>query len=179
MAKKRNKRIIEDINFKFRKNTEIKADLVKVIDSAVGFLGVMPVKDALSLAQEKGLDLVEISPNSNPPVCKIIDWSKFKYEYSKKNKKLNTKTAQLKEMWFKPLTGKSDLERKIKKIIEFLEDKNKVKITIKPGKDRKLSKDLYFEQINNILDLLKDHCHIEVSPKLEGKNVYAIIKPKK
>lgn len=179
MAAKKNKKVQNDITYKFRKNGEIKASKVKVVEDGIGFLGVMKIKDALELAASKGLDLVEISPNSDPPVCKIIDWSKFKYQYSKKNKNAASKAAQLKEMWFKPLTGKGDLERKVRKVIEFLENKNRVKITIKPGKDRKLSKDLYFDQINKVLNHLVNHCELEVAPKLEGKNVCAIIKPKK
>jgi translation initiation factor IF-3 len=139
----------------------------------------MTPAEALKIAREQELDLVEIAPTITPPVCKIISWSKFKYEYSKKQKGTQQKAPQMREMWFKPRTDVGGVDFKIKKVIKFLKDKDKVKITIKQGRDRRLDKSFYFEQINKIMESLSEYADIETPPKLEGRNVYAIIKGKK
>lgn len=173
------KSVNENLNNKFRRNESITASEVRVIDDKGVFIGIMSLSDALKIAKDKDLDLVEIAPKANPPVCKIISWSKFKYEYSKKQKNSVQKVSQMKEMWFKPMTGPGDLEHKIRKIRDFLNEKNKVKITVKPGRDRRLDKSFYFEQIKKVLNLLEDVAEVESQPKVEGSNVYAIIKRKK
>lgn len=140
----------------------------------------MPPSEALQIARDQGTDLIEIAPMANPPVCKIIDWSKFKYEYSKKQKSTKQHTTELKEMWFKPRTDVGDLEHKVKKIRNFLEEKHKVKITVKPSpSDRRLSKTFYFDLIAKVLDLLAEDAEVETPAKEEGRNVFTIIKPKK
>lgn len=149
------------------------------MDDEGELLGVMSPSEALNIAREAGKDLVEIAANANPPVCKIIAWSKFKYEYSRKQKKTKQAGSQIKEMWFKPMTGPGDLEHKVKKIREFLADKDKVKITVKPGRDRRLDKSFYFDQINKVLEVLAEDAEVESAPRVEGKNVYAIIRGKK
>lgn len=161
----------------FKRNEYIKAETVRVVEDGVGFVGIMSRQDALDLARKKGMDLVLISPNSDPPVCKIIEWSKFKYLYSKK--KQSSKSSQLREMWLKPLTGKSDLERKVQKIKEFLSAKDRVKVSVRPGKDRRLDKSYYFEQMNRVLGMLEEDGEVELGPKMEGRNLCVIIKPKK
>lgn len=168
------------MNYKFRRNEYIRANQVRVIDDDNQLVGIMGVPEALSIAREKELDLIEIAPTANPPVCKIISWSKFKYEYSKKQKNTKQHTAQLKEMWFKPLTDVGDLAHKEKRIKEFLEDKHKVKITVKPGRGGgRLDKSLYFNLINKVIADLEDIAEVETPPRMEGRNVYAIIKSKK
>lgn len=142
-------------------------------------MGIMPTSQALSIAREKELDLIEVAPNADPPVCKITSWSKFKYEYTKKNKKTSNKGSQIKEIWLKPMTGLGDLGHKVKKIKEFLDNRNKVKITVKPGRDRRLDKSFYFEQINRVFEMLEGYAEFEITPKMEGNSVYAIIKRKK
>lgn len=167
------------MNFKFKRNEQIRAQEVRVIDGEGNMVGVMSLQEALKIAREKELDLVEIAPQASPPVAKIISWSKFKYEYSKKQKSNSKKGSQTKEMWFKPMTDIGDLRHKVKKIRDFLNDKNKVKITVKPGRDRNLSQSYYFDILNRVIEHLSDVAEIEIPPKVEGKNVYAIIKPKK
>ncbi len=125
------------------------------------------------------MDLIEIAAQAQPPVCKIITWSKFKYEYSKKKKSSKQHTTELKEMWFKPLTDIGDLMHKIKRVKEFLDEKHKVKLTVKPGRDRRLDKSYYFDQLKKVLEELKDVADIETPPKEEGRNVYAIVKSSK
>lgn len=140
----------------------------------------MSVPQALSIAQEKGLDLIAIALTATPPVCRIMEWSKFKYEYSKKQKVAKQHTSQMKEMWFKPLTDIGDLTHKVKRIREFLGEKNKVKITVKPTRTNyRLDKKIYFELIDKVIAELADIAEIETAPKVEGRNVYAIIKSSK
>lgn len=163
----------------FRRNEYIRATEVRVVSEDGEIFGVMAPSEALRLAREQEKDLVEIAPQAKPPVCKIIEWSKFKYEYSKKSKSTKTTGTQMKEMWFKPMSGQGDIDYRLKRIREFLAEKSKVKITIKPGKDRRLDKSYYFEQINKVLSSLEDVSEVESAPKVEGRNVYAIIKGKK
>ena len=140
----------------------------------------MSTNEALDRARELELDLIEIVATSEPPVCKIISWSKFKYEYSKKQKGQKQHSSQMKEMWFKPLTDVGDLNHKMKKVQGFLADKHKVKLTIKSNrKTARLDKSHYFDLLTKILNDLQEEADVETPPKLEGRNVYAIIKPKK
>lgn len=173
------KSVNENLNYKFRRNEYIRAQEVRVLDDEGETLGVMTPSEALKIAKDREMDLIEIAPQATPPVCKIISWSKFKYEYSKKQKNTVQKASQIKEMWFKPRTGPGDLEHKIKRIREFLAEKSKVKITVKPGRDRRLDKSFYFDQINKVLSILAEEADVEAAPKLEGNNVYAIIKSKR
>lgn len=129
------------------------------------------------MAREKELDLIEIAPQASPPVCKIYDWSKFKYEYSKKSKGVKKQTSELKEVWLKPLIDIGDLNHKIKKIREFLGEKHKVKVTVRPSRStNRLDKKFYFELLTKVLADLEDIATVETAPRLEGRNVYAIIK---
>jgi translation initiation factor IF-3 len=169
----------EDLNYKYRRNEYVRADLVRLIDEEGEVIGEMSSKEALDIAKSKELDLVEVAPNSKPPVCKLIEWSKFKYEYSKKQKNSKPQTSLLKEIWFKPMMGEGDKEYRIKRIIEFLSKKNKVKITVRSGKDRRIGFDQYFDQIHKILVQLEGYATVETPPKLEGRRVYAIIRSKK
>jgi translation initiation factor IF-3 len=140
----------------------------------------MGINEALDKARDMEMDLIEIVSNSEPPVCKIISWSKFKYEYSKKQKGQKQHSSQMKEMWFKPLTDVGDLNHKMKKVLAFIEDKHKVKLTIKSNrKTARLDKRHYFDLLTRILSDLQEVAETETPPKLEGRNVYAIIKPKK
>ena len=169
----------DNLNYKFRRNEYIRAEEVRVIDEEGELLGMMTPSAALALAREKELDLIEVAPQAKPPVCKIMDWSKFKYEYSKKNKGSKNTGTELKEMWFKPMMADGDMAYRLDKIRGFLEKKNKVKITVKPGRDRRLDKSFYFEQVKKVLTALDEVAEVETQPKVEGRNVYAIIKSKK
>jgi translation initiation factor IF-3 len=169
----------ENLNYKFRRNEYIRADEVRVIDPEGEVIGVMHPSKALEIARQQDLDLVEIAPQAQPPVCKIIEWSKFKYEYSKKSKGTKKSGTELKEMWFKPMMAQGDLDYRLERIRGFLEKKNKVKITVKPGRDKRLDKSFYFDQITKVLASLEDIAEVEMPAKVEGRNVYAIIKSKK
>jgi translation initiation factor IF-3 len=143
--------------------------------------GIYPIKEALQMAQEQELDLVEISPSANPPVCKIIDYKKFLYEQKKKQKEMKAKAAKIivKEIRLSPNTDDHDFNFKLKHTIKFLEEGAKVKVDVF-FKGRSI---LYKEQGEIILlkfaDAIIDYGKIEQLPRLEGKRMIMIISPKK
>jgi translation initiation factor IF-3 len=141
---------------------------------------VYPVRDALRIAQDQGLDLVEISPNADPPVCKVTDYSKFKYEQKKKQKEIKAKALKvvLKEIRFGPNTEEHDFNFKLKHAVNFLQEGAKVKATVFfPGRT------IVYKERGEILLLkfaqsLEDHGKVEQMPRLEGKRMSIIVQPK-
>jgi len=154
---------------------------VRVIDETGTQLGIFLIKDAIKLAREKELDLVEIAPKAEPPVCKIIDFGKFKYEQQKKDKtqKKNQHVAVLKEIRFHPNTDEHDFEFKTRHAINFLEEGNKVKAVV-VFKGRELA---YTEQglelLNKFIERVQDIAKVETPAKMEGKNMSLIVIPLK
>jgi translation initiation factor IF-3 len=152
---------------------------VRVIDTEGKQLGVFLIKDARRLASERGKDLVEIAPQAKPPVCKIIDFGKFRYEIQKKEKiqKKNQQVSILKEIRFHPNTDVHDFDFKTRHAINFLEEGNKVKATV-VFKGREMA---YAEQGENLLkrflDRVQDVAKVEVEPKMEGRNMSLIVVP--
>ena len=143
-------------------------------------VGVYPIQEALKMAQEQGLDLVEISPNADPPVCKIIDYNKFLYEKKKKEKemKAKSKASEVKEIRFTPNTDDHDFDFKAKHAEKFLKDGNKVKAYVQ-FKGRAIQfKDRGELLLLKFADRLKDFGQLESMPKLEGKRMLAIFTPK-
>lgn len=140
----------------------------------------MDKSKALELAQEAGLDLVEISPNGNPPVAKIIDWGKYQYQKMKelqKNRK-NSKTADLKQMRFGLKIGANDLEIKLRKIREFLEGGHKVKILIFFRGREIAHQELGYDMINQVLSKLDEVSVVEQKPQMFGRSLSAVIRSK-
>lgn len=141
---------------------------------------VYPVKDALKIAQDQGLDLVEISPNADPPVCKVTDYSKFKYEQKKKQKEIKAKAIKvvIKEIRFGPNTDEHDFNFKLKHAISFLQEGSKVKATVFfPGRT------IVYKERGEILLLkfaqgLEENGKVEQLPRLEGKRMSLILQPK-
>jgi translation initiation factor IF-3 len=160
-------------------NEDIQAPKVRVIDPDGKQLGVFLIKDARRLASERGRDLVEIAPQAKPPVCKIIDFGKFRYEQQKKEKiqKKNQQVSVLKEIRFHPNTDVHDFDFKTRHAINFLEEGNKVKATV-VFKGREMA---YKEQgenlLNRFLERVEDVAKIEVEPKMEGRNMSLIVVP--
>jgi translation initiation factor IF-3 len=160
-------------------NEEIQASKVRVIDVDGKQLGVFLIKDARRLASDRGKDLVEIAPQAKPPVCKIIDYGKFRYEQQKKEKiqKKNQQVSVLKEIRFHPNTDVHDFDFKTRHAINFLEEGNKVKATV-VFKGREMA---YIEQgenlLNRFLERVEDVAKIEVEPKMEGRNMSLIVVP--
>ena len=162
-----------------RTNHRIKSLDVQVIDSNGENLGVLPIKKAIDIAKQDNLDLIEISPNANPPVCKIMDMGKYKYDMQKKASKAkkNQKTVPLKELKLRPVTEIHDYNFKIKNAKKFLTKGDKVKFTVK-FKGREMQ---FTDQGKNLMDRIiedtKELGKVEVSPKFEGKQMIMIIQP--
>ena len=160
-------------------NFKIRVPQVRVLDSNGNMVGVMPTSKALSLAEQQGLDLVEITPNAFPPVCKIMDYGKFRYEESVKAKKARKaqKVQQVKEIKFHPGTDVGDLQHKLRQIRQFLADGNKVKITLQYRGRENAHRELGEDMISNVLEQLKDDCTVEQAPKTLGRIHGCLIGP--
>lgn len=140
-------------------------------------LGVMSFRDAMSQAEAAGLDLVEISPTAEPPVCKILDFSRFKYDAKKKKqeaKKKQKKTA-LKEMKFKVNIGQGDFDVKLNKIKKFLEDGDKVKVSLWFKGREIVHKDKGQEIFNKIIESLGELAKLDMEPRMEGKQIIMVL----
>ncbi|HHN64095.1 MAG TPA: translation initiation factor IF-3 [Nitrospirae bacterium] len=159
-----------------RVNERIRAKEVRLIDADGKQIGVVPLREALRIAEERDLDLVEVAPNSNPPVCRIMDYGKFKYQLSKKHS--HKKTIEVKEIKVRPNIDKHDLELKIKHIIRFLEDGNKAKVTLFFRGREIVRPELGMQVFEKIIERLGDRYNIETKPKLQGKSITMIIAPK-
>ena len=162
-----------------RANQRINSLEVQVISSDGKNLGVLSTKEALYIAREEGLDLIEISPNAKPPVCKIIDMGKYKYDLQKKaNKaKKKQKTLNLKEIKLRPVTSIHDYNFKIKNAQKFLSKGNKVKFTVKFRGREMQHNHLGMELLNRVQDDTKKFGKLELSPKFEGKQMIMVIQP--
>lgn len=154
-----------------RINHRIRAREVRVIGPDGAQLGVMDTRRALELAQQHGLDLAEISPNSKPPVCKILDFGKYKYELKKKAQaaKKNQVIVELKEIQFRPQTDDHDVDFKVKHIIRFLGEGNKVKVSVRFRGREAMHADLGFKLLRQIVEMVGTAGTVETPPKMEGK----------
>ena len=152
---------------------------VRVLDQNGAQLGVMPTNVALRRAQEQGLDLVEITPTAVPPVCKIMDYGKFKYDESIRAKKARKaqKATQVKEIKFHPGTDVGDLQHKLKQIREFLSEGNKVRLSLQFRGRENAHRDIGEDKIAEVLEMLKDECFVEQAPKTDGKIHACLIGP--
>ena len=162
-------------------NREIRAASVRVISMDGEQLGVITLTEALAEAAKAGLDLVEVSPTAAPPVCRIMDYGKFRYQQSKKvqiSKKSQT-VIQVKEIRLRPKTEAHDLEVKIKHIRKFLDQHNKVKISMMFRGREIAYTDIGRKIMEGLKNTLADGCVIDQQPKLEGRNMIMIISPKK
>ena len=162
-----------------RTNEKIRATQVRVIDSDGQNLGTLSTQEAINIAKQKGLDLIEISPKANPPVCKIIDIGKYKYDLQKKaNKaKKKQKTINLKEIKLRPVTEIHDYNFKIKNAQKFLSKGDKVKFTVLFKGREMQHTHLGHELMQRIINDTNDLGKIEVQPKLEGRQIIMIVQP--
>ncbi len=163
-----------------RINEQIRITPVRVVDQAGHMVGVIPTLDAQRLATEAGLDLVEVSPNERPPVCRIMDFGKFKYEQKRKHSQ-NTKThqTQLKEIRLRPKTGTHDIEFKLKQARQFLEHKDKVKVNVVFRGRENAHHDRGREVLAQVVTLLEDIAKVEQSAKMDGaKQMSVVLAPK-
>ncbi|MCH7973464.1 MAG: translation initiation factor IF-3 [Bacteroidetes bacterium] len=162
-------------------NEEIVSEQVRVIDIDGKQLGIMLINDALEIAEERGQDLVEIAPQAAPPVCKIIDYGKFKYEQQKREKlqKKNQAVSILKEIRLHPNTDVHDFEFKARHAMNFLEDGNKVKISVMFKGRQMAYKEQGEELLARFVEKVEDISKIESPLKMEGRNMNLILVPLK
>ena len=161
-------------------NGQIRAREVQLIGDEGEKLGVVSLKEALEVAGEKKLDLVLVAPNAKPPVCKIMNYGKYKFEQAKKEKeaKKKQKTAEVKEIRITPNIEEHDFGFKAKNARKFIEDGNKVKITVRfKGREVNNSK-LGEDVLNKFIENLSDIANVDRKPKLEGRNMFIMLSKK-
>lgn len=162
-------------------NEQIRDKEIRLIGESGEQLGIMSSREALTLAGEKHLDLVKISPNANPPVCKIMDYGKYKYEAAKKEKesRKKQKVAVLKEIRLRPSIEDNDLKTKAKNVVKFLESGDKVKVAVR-FRGRELGhKQIGYQVINTFVEMVGDAGIPDKEPKFEGNSLVLTLEPKK
>ncbi|WP_052303910.1 translation initiation factor IF-3 [Desulfofundulus kuznetsovii] len=164
----------------FRVNEEIRAREVRVVDPSGNQLGIMPVREALRLAEERQLDLVEIAPQAKPPVCRLMDYGKYKYEQSKREKeaKKRQRIINIKEVKLRPSIEEHDFQVKARNAARFLKEGDKVKATIMFRGREIMHTQLGHQLLLRLAEQVKDLSIIERQPKLEGKNMVMILAPR-
>ena len=164
-----------------RINERIRAREIRVINEEGGQLGIMPPYEALKIARGQGLDLVEVAPTANPPVCRIINYGKYLYQLSKRQHEArkHQKSIELKEVKMRPRTSTHDFETKRNKVIEFLREGAKVKVTIMFRGREMAHRDLGFKMMETLAEEVNEVGMVETRPKIEGPNLSTIIAAKK
>jgi len=158
-------------------NELIRAPEIRVIADDGEQLGVMTPEAALERAQDVGLDLVEVAPGSRPPVCRIMDYGRYKYERKKKMGKSKGHAASLKEIKLRPRTDQHDLDFKLKNARRFLTDGDKVKVTVMYRGREMVHRQLGYQQLNHVTELLGDFANVENPPRMEGRFLSMILVP--
>ncbi len=164
-----------------RRNEEIDAAEVRVIDSEGEQKGVMSVPAAIQLAKDEGLDLVEVAPTAEPPVCRIMDFGKYLFEQNKKAQSARRKQKQVhvKEIKFRPGTEEGDYQVKLRKLIEFLEQGDKTKVTLRFRGREMAHQELGANLLARVRDDLEEYGSVEQMPQMEGRQMIMVISPKK
>jgi translation initiation factor IF-3 len=165
-------------------NERIRAREIRVIDDDGGQLGIMTPRDALLIARERGIDLIEVAPQAQPPVCKIMDYGKYKYEQAKKEKESakKHKQSELKDIRLDPRYGmlsEHDLQTKVNHARKFLEDGDKVKVTFRFIGGQIRHPEVGRGQLDTFLQRVADVAQIEKPPAMEGRTMYAVLTPNK
>jgi len=173
---------VKNIAKRLRVNEKITSKEVRIIDTEGKQMGVFPLPEALKIAQEAGFDLVEVSPNVSPPVCRLIDYGKFKYQQSKKfhqSKKQHLQSVvHIKEIKIRPKTEEHDFQFKVRHIKKFLSQGDKTKISLIFRGREITHPELGKQVLDRIAEEIKDIGVVEQSPKLEGRNMTMLIAPK-
>ena len=161
-------------------NEEIRDAELRIIDENGGQLGIMDNRSAQALAEERGLDLVKINPNGNPPVCKLMDYGKYRFEMGKREKeqRKNQKIIEMKEIRLSATIDLHDMEVKAKACKKFLQDGNKVKVSIRFRGRQITHGDIGIEVMDRFFDMLEDTALKERPPKMEGRNMFMVLAPK-
>ncbi len=167
------------ITKEFRVNERIRTREVRVIDENNAQLGVLPTYQALQLARERGLDLVEVAPTAVPPVCRILDYGKFKYEQSKKERdaRKNQKQVMLREIRMRPKIDDHDIDFKTRTVEKLLKDGDKVKVTVMFRGREVTHPQIGRALLDRVYDKVKEFAQLEKTASLEGRNMTIILAP--
>ena len=162
-----------------RTNEQITASEVRVISSTGAQLGIISIREALNHAEDEGFDLVEVSPDAKPPVCKILDYGKLKYreQKSKKEAKKKQKTIEIKEIKIRPGINKHDYEVKVKAFHKFIKGGNKVKVSMRFRGREMEHQNLGVDLLKRLIEQVKEYAKVEVPPKNEGKQIMMVLVP--
>lgn len=154
---------------------------VRVIDADGEQVGVIKTEEALALAREAGLDLVEVSPNATPPVCRVMDYGKYRFEANKQQQKAKKKQKQIqvKEIKFRPRTEEGDYQTKVRKLREFLDNGDKAKVTLRYRGREFAHQELGLELLKRVAADLEELSTVEQMPKMEGRQMVMMLSPKK
>jgi len=160
----------------YRVNEEIRAREVMLIDAEGRKVGVTPIDQALAIAQEQGVDLVEVAPEANPVVCKVVDYGKYRYQLEKREKK-QRKSASLKEMKFTIQTGEHDFNTKLSRIRKFLKDGDKVRVTIFFKGRQIIHSDKGEEMLQRVVQSTQDIAKVDQEPVSKGRTMQMLLTP--
>jgi translation initiation factor IF-3 len=163
-----------------RRNKMIRISPIRLIDETGGQVGIVETREALEMARERGLDLVEVSPEARPPVCKLLDYGRHKYEQSRSDriKKRNSADSRPKEVRFRPNTGKGDLDVKINRAIGFLEAGHRVRLTVRFRGAEMRRKDVGRETLRTATEMLAEHGKLESAiPEMQGRMLSVNVAP--
>ena len=162
-----------------RTNEQITASEVRVISSTGAQLGIISIREALNYAEDEGYDLVEVSPDAKPPVCKIIDYGKLKYkeQKSKKEAKKKQKTIEVKEIKMRPGIDTHDYQVKVKALKKFISGGNKVKVSMRFRGREMEHQNLGLDLLKKLTEEVSEYAKVEVPPKSEGKQIMMILVP--
>jgi translation initiation factor IF-3 len=161
-----------------RVNEQIRISPLRVVDSDGTMLGIISRDEALAIAREKDLDLVEVAPTERPPVCKVMDYGKFKFEQTKKTRKSKAQHTHQKEIRLRPQCGENDLEVKLRRAREFLEHKDKVQFTVQFRGREMAHIEVGLELVQRVVDALSDVAKVERKPSRDGRRITAVLAPK-
>ncbi|NJL34865.1 MAG: translation initiation factor IF-3, partial [Chloroflexaceae bacterium] len=169
----------DTIRDRYRINNRIRAREVRLIDEQGTQVGIVAIQEAQRMAEERGVDLVEVAPNANPPVCRLMDYGKFRYEQSKKEREArkNQKQTDLKEVRLKPRTSEHDLSVKAKQARRFLSSGDKVKFTVRFKGREMAHTDIGREMLDMVMDQLRDISIVEQKPTLESRALSLVLAP--
>ena len=161
-------------------NERIESDTVRLVDPDGTVLGDMPTSEALVMAEDRGLDLVVVSPNTKPPVCKFLDYGKLKYETQKKKNEARKKqkTIDVKEVKFRPGIDTHDYDVKMRSMRKFLEEGDKVKVTLRFRGREMAHQDLGLKVLNRVREDVNELAKVEQFPKMEGRQMIMVVSPK-
>jgi translation initiation factor IF-3 len=154
---------------------------VRVIDDEGQQLGVLPIQEAIRIAYERNLDLVEVAPNAVPPVCRLLDFGKYQYERQKREREARKaqKVIEIKEIRLRPRTGDHDIAVKVRQTLSFLEEGSKVKVAVRFRGREITHPEIARDQLDTFAERVGDAAVIEVQPSMEGRNLFMLLSPKR